>query len=91
MEKILKSSIKLFNLGDYPRWSRNGLGSGDPHGLRRRLLRANWECVFEKAAEVGKAVKLDCYADRQDLSLEGLVTASRAALGSLWGRMLITS
>jgi DNA polymerase (family 10) len=38
-------------------------------------LRADWSRVFEAAAEAGKAVEIDCYPDRQDLSLDLLKLA----------------
>src|SRR5439155_24034611 len=41
-------------------------------------LRANWSRVFEVAARLGKAVEIDCYPDRQDLSFD-LITLARDA------------
>jgi histidinol phosphatase-like PHP family hydrolase len=41
-------------------------------------LKANWAVVFERAAEVGKAVEIDCYPDRQDLDIRLLRLARDA-------------
>lgn len=52
---------------------------GHPRGriYNHRLgLQADWEVVFNRAAELGKAVEIDCYPDRQDLSVELLEIAA---------------
>jgi histidinol phosphatase-like PHP family hydrolase len=41
-------------------------------------LQADWKKVFETAAELGKAVEIDGYPDRQDLSLDLVKTACDA-------------
>jgi histidinol phosphatase-like PHP family hydrolase len=41
----------------------------------RRGLRADWARVFATAAELDKAVEIDCYPDRQDLSIDLLAIA----------------
>lgn len=54
---------------------------GHPRGriYNYRLgLKAEWERVFEEAARLGKAVEIDCYPDRQDLSLD-LIKKARDA------------
>jgi histidinol phosphatase-like PHP family hydrolase len=54
---------------------------GHPRGriYNYRLgLKADWQAVFELAAELDKAVEIDAYPDRQDLSVE-LLTLARAA------------
>jgi len=54
---------------------------GHPRGriYNYRLgLKADWERVFAEAARLGKAVEIDCYPDRQDLSLD-LVKKARDA------------
>lgn len=38
-------------------------------------LQANWSKVFAMAAQLGKAVEVDCYPDRQDLNLKLLRVA----------------
>lgn len=38
-------------------------------------LQANWSKVFATAAQLGKAVEVDCYPDRQDLNLKLLRVA----------------
>ncbi len=40
-------------------------------------LTARWDLVFEAAAELGVALEVDAYPDRQDLDVELLRTASR--------------
>lgn len=44
----------------------------------REGLSANWKKVFEVAAELGKAVEIDGYPDRQDLSIDLLKVAKKA-------------
>ncbi len=44
----------------------------------REGLQANWKKVFDTAAELDKAVEIDGYPDRQDLSLE-LVQVAKAS------------
>jgi putative hydrolase len=44
---------------------------------RRAGLRARWEHVFEAAAELGVALEVDAYPDRQDLDVELLRLAAR--------------
>jgi histidinol phosphatase-like PHP family hydrolase len=54
---------------------------GHPRGriYNYRLgLKADWPRVFETAARLGKAVEIDCYPDRQDLSFD-LVKLARDA------------
>jgi histidinol phosphatase-like PHP family hydrolase len=54
---------------------------GHPRGriYNYRLgLNADWERVFDEAARLGKAVEIDCYPDRQDLSLDLLKKARDA-------------
>jgi histidinol phosphatase-like PHP family hydrolase len=54
---------------------------GHPRGriYNYRLgLKADWERVFDEAARLGKAVEIDCYPDRQDLSLD-LIKKARDA------------
>jgi hypothetical protein len=41
-------------------------------------LTADWEQVFALAVELDKAVEVDCYPDRQDLSVDLLHKAERA-------------
>lgn len=51
---------------------------GHPRGRiynHRVGLQADWKQVFESAAELGKAVEIDGYPDRQDLSLDLVKTA----------------
>jgi DNA polymerase (family 10) len=43
-------------------------------------LSADWERVFDKATEMGKAVEVDCYADRQDLDVERLMMAKKSGV-----------
>jgi DNA polymerase (family 10) len=43
-------------------------------------LNADWERVFATAAEYDKAVEIDCYPDRQDLSVELLKIARKAGI-----------
>jgi DNA polymerase (family 10) len=43
-------------------------------------LRADWELVFERAAEAGKAVEIDCFPDRQDLDVRLLRLARDAGV-----------
>lgn len=40
-------------------------------------LRADWQRVFALAAQLGKAVEVDCYPDRQDLNVDLLRLAKR--------------
>lgn len=40
-------------------------------------LRADWQRVFALAAELGKAVEVDCYPDRQDLNVDLLRLAKQ--------------
>src|SRR5205085_1572464 len=54
---------------------------GHPRGRiynYRRGLVAEWPRVFGVAAELNKAVEIDCYPDRQDLSIDLLRLAKRA-------------
>lgn len=54
---------------------------GHPRGriYNYRLgLKADWERVFAEAARLGKAVEIDCYPDRQDLSSD-LIKKARDA------------
>jgi putative hydrolase len=54
---------------------------GHPRGriYNYRLgLKGDWERVFAEAARLGKAVEIDCYPDRQDLSLD-LIKKARDA------------
>ncbi|MGH2734479.1 MAG: PHP domain-containing protein [Actinomycetota bacterium] len=54
---------------------------GHPRGRMysaRAGLHANWKQVFSKAAEVGKAVEIDCNPNRQDLNAELASMAVRA-------------
>ncbi len=54
---------------------------GHPRGrvYNYRLgLTADWPRVFDRAAELGKAVEVDAYSDRQDLSYELLLLAKKA-------------
>src|SRR3954470_22008716 len=54
---------------------------GHPRGriYNYRLgLKADWRRVFEEAARLGKAVEIDCYPDRQDLSFD-LIKLARDA------------
>ena len=54
---------------------------GHPRGriYNYRLgLKADWPRVFEEAARLGKALEIDCYPDRQDLSAD-LVRQARQA------------
>lgn len=56
---------------------------GHPRGriYNYRLgLRADWDRVFELAARLGKAVEIDCYPDRQDLSIDLIKQARRAGV-----------
>jgi histidinol phosphatase-like PHP family hydrolase len=56
---------------------------GHPRGriYNYRLgLQADWTRVFEKAAELDKAVEIDCYPDRQDLDVELLKLARKAGV-----------
>ncbi|HLH56453.1 MAG TPA: PHP domain-containing protein [Verrucomicrobiae bacterium] len=41
-------------------------------------LMADWPRVFSLAAELGKAVEIDCYPDRQDLNLDLVKIAAQA-------------
>ena len=41
-------------------------------------LSADWERVFGVAAELDKAVEIDCYPDRQDLSVDLLKLAKQS-------------
>jgi DNA polymerase (family 10) len=55
------------------------------HPRRRKYnfrigLRADWGLVFERAAEAGKAVEIDCYPDRQDLDIRLLRLARDAGV-----------
>jgi histidinol phosphatase-like PHP family hydrolase len=53
---------------------------GHPRGriFNFRLgLSADWARVFARAAELDKAVEIDCYPDRQDLSIDLLAIARR--------------
>jgi histidinol phosphatase-like PHP family hydrolase len=54
---------------------------GHPRGriYNYRLgLKANWKQVFDRAAELGTAIEIDSYPDRQDLNLDLLALARRA-------------
>jgi histidinol phosphatase-like PHP family hydrolase len=54
---------------------------GHPRGriYNYRLgLKADWDRVFDEAARLGKAMEIDCYPDRQDLSLD-LIKKARDA------------
>jgi histidinol phosphatase-like PHP family hydrolase len=54
---------------------------GHPRGRifnYRMGLRADWRRVFDLAASLDKAVEIDCYPDRQDLSLDLLLIARKA-------------
>jgi putative hydrolase len=54
---------------------------GHPRGrvYNYRLgLTADWPRVFARAAELGKVIEVDAYADRQDLSYEPLLLAKKA-------------
>jgi histidinol phosphatase-like PHP family hydrolase len=54
---------------------------GHPRGRvysYRLGLSADWPKVFEHAAKRGKAIEVDSYADRQDLSYEPLLLAKKA-------------
>jgi len=56
---------------------------GHPRGriYNYRLgLKADWDRVFEEAAGLGKAVEIDCYPDRQDLSLDLVKRARKAGV-----------
>jgi histidinol phosphatase-like PHP family hydrolase len=56
---------------------------GHPRGRKfnfRLGLRADWDKVFETAAELDKAVEIDGYPDRQDLNLELLERAAEAGV-----------
>jgi putative hydrolase len=53
---------------------------GHPRGRiynHREGLQADWPRVFAKAAELDKAVEIDAYPDRQDLSIDLLKIAKR--------------
>ena len=41
-------------------------------------LTADWDRVFARAAELDKAVEIDCYPDRQDLNLDLVKRAKKA-------------
>ena len=41
-------------------------------------LKADWPQVFDLAAELDKAVEIDCYPDRQDLSMDLVILARKA-------------
>jgi len=65
------------------------LGNPDIHVLghpRGRIynfrvgLKADWALVFERAAQAGKAVEIDCYPDRQDLDVRLLRLARDAGV-----------
>jgi histidinol phosphatase-like PHP family hydrolase len=43
-------------------------------------LKADWDRVFEEAARLGKAVEIDCYPDRQDLSFDLVKRARKAGV-----------
>lgn len=45
----------------------------------RKGLTADWPRVFDLAAELDKAVEIDCYPDRQDLNVELLALTRTAA------------
>lgn len=54
---------------------------GHPQGRiynHRIGLTADWKRVFELAAELDKAVEIDCYPDRQDLSQDLVIMARKA-------------
>jgi histidinol phosphatase-like PHP family hydrolase len=54
---------------------------GHPRGrvYNYRLgLNADWEKIFARAAELGKAIEIDSYPDRQDLNHDLLVKARKA-------------
>src|SRR5919106_5736522 len=56
---------------------------GHPRGRKfsfRVGLSADWELVFDRAAEAGKAVEIDCYPDRQDLDVRLLRLARDAGV-----------
>jgi histidinol phosphatase-like PHP family hydrolase len=56
---------------------------GHPRGRKYNFrvgLRADWQLVFERAAEAGKAVEIDCYPDRQDLDVRLLRLARDAGV-----------
>ncbi len=56
---------------------------GHPRGRvynYRAGLNAEWPRVFAEAAALDKAVEIDCYADRQDLSMELLPMAREAGV-----------
>lgn len=56
---------------------------GHPRGriYNYRLgLTADWKRVFAEAARLGKAVEIDCYPDRQDLSVDLLKLAREAGV-----------
>jgi histidinol phosphatase-like PHP family hydrolase len=65
---------------------------GHPRGriYNYRLgLKAEWALVFDLAARLDKAVEIDCYPDRQDLSLD-LVRLERGGdAGSHSGQILM--
>ena len=43
-------------------------------------LQADWETVFREAAELDKAVEIDCFPDRQDLDVQTLQLARQAGV-----------
>jgi histidinol phosphatase-like PHP family hydrolase len=54
-----------------------------PRGRRYNVrlgLRADWEHVFSVAAEMGKALEIDAFPDRQDLDVELLALARDAGV-----------
>jgi histidinol phosphatase-like PHP family hydrolase len=54
-----------------------------PRGRRYNVrlgLRADWERVFSVAAEMGKALEIDAFPDRQDLDVELLALAREAGV-----------
>jgi histidinol phosphatase-like PHP family hydrolase len=56
---------------------------GHPRGRiynYRQGLKADWERVFDEAAWLGKAVEIDCYPDRQDLSIDLIKLAAQAGV-----------
>jgi histidinol phosphatase-like PHP family hydrolase len=56
---------------------------GHPRGRiynYRPGLKADWERVFDEAAQLGKAVEIDCYPDRQDLSVDLIKLAAQAGV-----------
>jgi histidinol phosphatase-like PHP family hydrolase len=56
---------------------------GHPRGRiynYREGLKADWERVFDEAAQSGKAMEIDCYPDRQDLSIDLIKLAARAGV-----------